>query len=139
MFVIWKRPDGFHGAKPEDFKVVELSNNSRLWLHKTEKKWYPFQVSGGWQDEDQTTRLNGLANLIGTPSANWTEYLVNDFHASLRDNPIDYYEDLESWLFHISRNLKGDKWEQDFMEQAMQEIQRGIEQAKPGFTNAVSN
>ena len=27
MHVIWKRPDGFHGADPSDFMVVNLGNH----------------------------------------------------------------------------------------------------------------
>lgn len=139
MFVIWRRPDGFHGAKPQDFKVVTLTNNSKLWLHATDSKWFPFQVSGGWQDEDQTTRLNGLANLISSPLPDWVEHIVSDFHNAQKDDPKAYFEEMESWLFHISKNLKGDKWEQDFMEQVMQEIQRHLEASKSLFIQAVSN
>ena len=45
MHIIWKRPDGFQNSIPDDFERVQLSNGSQLWLHKTEKDWYPFHAS----------------------------------------------------------------------------------------------
>jgi elongation factor P hydroxylase len=63
MFVVWKRPDGYHDATPSDFQIVEAGANARIWLHKSDREWYPFRISGGWQESDATRRLNGLVNL----------------------------------------------------------------------------
>ncbi|MEZ4741934.1 MAG: hypothetical protein R3B45_05725 [Bdellovibrionota bacterium] len=50
MHVVWKRPDGYHGASPSDYRVVEINESSNLWLHKRDTDWFPFRVSGGWKD-----------------------------------------------------------------------------------------
>ena len=49
--VIWKRPDGFHGANPSDFMVVDIGSESRLWLHKSDFENFPFRISGSWSGE----------------------------------------------------------------------------------------
>ncbi len=140
MFVIWRRPDGFQGARPEDFKVVELRSKSFLWLHKNERHWFPFQVSGGWQDEDQTKRINGLVNLIGKSPQQWLDYLVGYYHDAIaEDDPSAFLEELDTWLNSILNNLKGDKWEQDIIEQAVSEVIANVEQVKNDFLGSVSN
>ena len=69
--VIWKRPDGFHGAAPEDFVVVDIGGESRLWLHKTDHDNFPFRVSGTWQGEDLSKKVNKLVNLISKQKKEW--------------------------------------------------------------------
>ena len=50
MHLVWKRPDGYHGATPSDFNEADLGENVRLWLHKSDKDQYPFQIAGGWEE-----------------------------------------------------------------------------------------
>ena len=64
MHLIWKRPDGFHGASPTDFRVVDLGGRSRLWLHKVDRDQYPFRIAGGWEEKDGSVLLNNLIELI---------------------------------------------------------------------------
>ena len=73
MHIIWKRPDGFLEALPEDFRRVTLSSGARLWLHQSDVEWYPFQVSGDWAGQEQTTKLNALVNLIDANEALWNQ------------------------------------------------------------------
>ena len=115
MKVIWKRPDGFHEASPSDYSIVEVSQNSRIWLHKRDQENYPFRVSGGWQDEDATQRLNRYVNLLGKPSKEWVRYLTELFDHSDMDNPQSFLTKEEAWFDELAQNLKGDTWEMQIM------------------------
>lgn len=119
MKVIWKRPDGFHNASPEDYKVVTLKSGANVWLHKTNTEWYPFRVSGDWSKEEGTTKLNKLINLLGEPSASWSEHLLEMYFDSESDNPKQYASELLKWLNKVKDHLKGDTWELDIMEQVV--------------------
>lgn len=129
MHIIWKRPDGFQNAQPDDFHRVPLSNGAQLWLHKSEVDWYPFQVSGDWAGQEQTARLNRLVNLLGSPDAEWKQFL-NSYH----DNDLGATADskatcksLRAWLDDMAANLKGNTWEVEIMRCALSDIQKKLE------------
>src|SRR5687768_6037585 len=119
MHVVWRRPDGFHGAAPQDFRVLELGGHSRIWLHKSDTEWFPFRISGGWQDDDATKKLNTLVNLLNKPSAEWLSHLIRIFHNSMADDPQTFMTDLETWLGSLKDTIKADKWEAEIMVQAI--------------------
>ena len=135
MKVIWKRPDGFHEASPKDFTVVEIANKSKLWLHRLDQENYPFRVSGGWQDENSTVKLNRLVNLLSCDYDRWLQYLSRDFHDSKVDTIETYCSNLTSWLQELSNNLKGDTWETDIMTQTFDEIHKTINALKDRLKN----
>lgn len=135
MKVIWKRPDGFHGAKPSDYYVVQVANNANIWLHKSDSDNFPFRISGGWQDEEATSKLNQLVNLLGKPEDAWLSYLVNDFHHSHAENGDLYLQNLDKWLAQLLGNLKGDNWEIIIMQEVLQEIGRHLATIAPKFAN----
>jgi hypothetical protein len=133
MHVVWKRPDGFHGASPADFKVVELPGHSRIWLHKSDTEWFPFRISGGWQDEDATKKLNTLVNLIGRPSADWLRLLEDQNAHSRAVDAAAFYKETAIWLSELKNNLKGDTWEIEIMSEAISEVERGLQGCKQDF------
>ncbi|MEY4632146.1 MAG: hypothetical protein RIQ81_2266 [Pseudomonadota bacterium] len=122
MFVVWKRPDGYHDATPGDFRVAEAGTTARIWLHKTDRQWYPFRISGGWQESDATQRLNGLVNLLGEPEKVWTEFLTKAFNNSMTDDPRAFVTEQRAWLEDLKNHLKGDTWEIEIMGQVIGEV-----------------
>lgn len=133
MHVVWKRPDGFHGAEPSDFKIVEVGGKSRLWLHKKDHVWYPFRIAGGWQEQEATQRLNGFVNLIGKPMSHWVKQLIHEFDHSMTDDPKVFYSETEAWLKSLKDVLKGDTWEVEIMANAIDEIELRLADSKSGF------
>jgi len=132
--VIWKRPDGFHGASPSDYTVVDISSHSRIWLHKTDQDNFPFRVSGGWQDEKATRKLNRLINLLRKPNKEWTEHLKDLFDDSRMDDGTNFLKTINDWLSEVKSSLKGDTWEVEIMSAAIEEVQRRVESLDSGFT-----
>ncbi len=126
MKVIWKRPDGFHGAKPSDYYVVQVANNANIWLHRSDRDNFPFRISGGWQDEEATCKLNRLVNLLGRTQAEWLEYLRQDFHHSRAESAEAYSQALNAWLTSLQSNLKGDHWEIIIMEEVLQDLRQQL-------------
>jgi len=133
MNVIWKRPDGFHGSSPEDYTVVQVANNAKIWLHKKDRINFPFRVSGGWQDEDATKKLNSLVNLINRPSVEWNRHLLDEFYESQVEGGEKFLQDLTSWLGDLRQNLKGDHWETAIMKEVLSEISHQIDSLKTSF------
>lgn len=139
MNVVWKRPDGFHGASPSDFHIVELAGHSRLWLHKTDKDMFPFRVAGGWEEDQATRRLNNLINLINQPSGDWVKHLVKAYGHSTTDSPQVYFDELVSWISTLSQHLKGDKWETEIMEHALSMVAQKITDIKADFLKTAAS
>ena len=135
MKVIWKRPDGFHGAKPSDYYVVQVANNVNIWLHKSDSKNFPFRVSGGWQDEESTRKLNQLVNLLGKPEKEWLSHLLNDYHHSQAESSDAYLQHLETWIELLQGNLKGDNWEMIIMQEVLQELRSTLMGLSRQFTH----
>lgn len=133
MHVIWKRPDGFHGAEPHDFFTVELSNHSKLWLHRSDRQWYPFRVSGGWQDSEATKKLNLLVNLLQKHRPEWIDALLHIYNNTFNEEPKTFIDEMQSWLAELLKHLKGDTWEQDIMSQAIQQVCDTITQLQQDF------
>jgi hypothetical protein len=115
MQVIWKRPDGFQNASPEDFVRVELSNGAHLWLHRHERDWYPFQVSGDWSGQTDTKRLNRLVNMIEADTSSWELFLEHAFDDSLEVQKnlslITIAQENLEWLKTFEKSIKGHTWE----------------------------
>jgi len=137
MKVIWKRPDGFHEAVPSDYIVVEVSENSRIWLHKRDQENYPFRVSGGWQDEDASQKLNRLVNLIPKSSREWVSYLTELFNHSTTDSPQNFLKREQEWLEELGRNLKGDTWEVEIMTETLKKLKKMLDQISEEFLHAL--
>jgi len=119
MHLIWKRPDGFHGAAPTDFLVVELGGHSRLWLHRTDKDQYPFRIAGGWEENEGTVRLNNLVNLLPQGDSDWLSYLNRSYDHSMKDDRKDFFDELRRWLEELPQHVKGDTWETEILHQAL--------------------
>ena len=126
MNVIWKRPDGFHNASPSDYVTVDITSNAKIWLHKRDQENFPFRISGDWQEEESTIKLNRLVNLLSKPTQNWLEWLQSDFHHSKTDNLELYLNALTSWLTRFEDHLKGDAWEVDIMQSTLVEIKKKL-------------
>lgn len=119
MHVVWKRPDGYLGASPSDYNVIELEGHSRLWLHRSDRDGYPFRVSGGWEEEDASIKLNNLVNLLGAGDDEWMKHLSDVYGHSLKDSPEEFFSGLEDWLVNLLSHLKGDSWEVDILNRAI--------------------
>lgn len=126
MKVVWKRPDGFLESVPNDFTVLEMPSKSKLWLHKRDHKNFPFRISGGWQDEESTRKLNTLVNLLAKPMESWQEWLEQDFFNSKLEKSDLHKDSLKGWLKTVKENLKGDTWELEIMGEALEEIHKQI-------------
>lgn len=138
MHVIWRRPDGFHGASPSDYSVVELGGHSRLWLHKADKDEYPFRVSGGWEENEATKRLNNYANLLPLSKRYWVEHLQTTFNHSMKSDPKEFFEETLEWLKELKSHLKGDTWEVEILTQAIDVTQQKLLEAKSDFVKGSS-
>ena len=133
MHVIWKRPDGFHGATPSDFFVIELDGHSRLWLHKTDKEQYPFRISGGWEERGTTKRLNGFINLLPETKEKWLAYLTAEFGHAPMDSAEEYLDGIHSWLADLKQHLKGDTWELEIMNRALECTEKSLAGCRDDF------
>jgi len=129
MKVVWKRPDGFHGASPTDFKVVELDGHSKIWLHKSNHDWFPFRIAGDWGEEEATQKLNRLVNLLDAEKSQWVNYLAETYANSSAEQPKTFINDTLNWLSVLKTNLKGDTWEIDIMTKALSLVEEKIIQA----------
>lgn len=137
-YVVWKRPDGFHGATPADFHVVEIGGVSRIWLHHFDKDNFPFRIAGGWQETEATHRLNNLVNLLNRPTVEWIGFLQRTFDNSRFDEPVAFVEDLSDWLHGLEKMLKGDTWETEIMSNALIEVGKQILRVKAEFLKKVA-
>ena len=138
MHVIWKRPDGFHGADPADFVVVNLGNRSKLWLHKRDHSWFPFRIAGGWQESEATQRLNNLINLLPKDNATWVQMLAKTFNDTMGDEPERFIDELTRWIVDLRNHLKGDTWELDIMSHALSEVGERLQAVREPFLGAVN-
>ena len=136
MHLIWKRPDGYHGAQPSDFSVLELDGHSRLWLHKEDRDHYPLQISGGWAERESSIRLNNLINLIPFGRDAWVEYLGRQYDHSMTEDPADFYEEIYTWLEGLVTHVKGDTWETEILKQALTVAKTRLADVKKDFISA---
>jgi hypothetical protein len=132
MHVVWKRPDGFHGAEPTDYVSISVGN-TKLWLHKGDPNWYPFRIAGGWQESEATKRLNNLVNRLNADDEAWVTYLVKAFEDSMVDSSERYYKDLELWLTDLQGHLKGDTWEVEIMAQTLKTVSEKVGNLRQQF------
>lgn len=132
MHVIWKRPDGFHGAEPKDFRVIDIGH-SKLWLHRQDRDQFPFRIAGGWEADDATKRLNNLTNLLGDPEKDLLKYLVKVFHNSVKDDAESFFKETVAWLRELKTDLKGDHWEKEILERSIDSILKRVEGVHKDF------
>lgn len=136
MHVIWKRPDGYLGASPEDFLVVELDGHSRIWLHKRDKEQYPFRVSGGWEEDEASRRLNHLVNLLALRPADRVEDLKGHYSDSMEDDPARYMDETLKWLKGLISRVSGDNWEMVILRQALEVTASKLSEIRSEFIRA---
>jgi len=122
MNLIWKRPDGYHGATPSDFTTISIDGHSKLWVHKTDHDTFPFRISGGWEEEEQSKKLNNLVNLIGKPDTEWVLYLSKIYADNLDDDPKQFSANIITWLDELSSLIKGGNWEIEIIKKAIEGI-----------------
>ncbi len=139
MNVIWKRPDGFHGASPQDFLVVDVGNQSRLWLHKSDHKNFPFRISGGWKEAEASQQLNNLVNLLPKNSKDWVDHLLVKYNDSMADDAKVFLDDLKNWTSGLKNHLKGDTWEVDIMRNALNVLVEKLDESRESFLKRASH
>jgi hypothetical protein len=139
MHVVWKRPDGFHGADPADFIIVNVGTRAKIWLHKRDHSWFPFRIAGGWQESEATKRLNNLVNLLHhDDDQSWVDALVKIYNDTMGDEPERFIDDLGRWVNDLRNHLKGDTWELDIMGQALQEVASRLTGIRAAFLKAAA-
>jgi len=130
MHVIWKRPDGFQNAMPQDFRRVDLSNGTHLWLHCHDSDWYPFQVSGDWSGQEDTKKLNHLVNLLDASDDAWVSHLekIRDQDFSHQNNPSNgqIARELLVWLRAIEEGVRGNTWEIEIIRCALSDVREKL-------------
>ena len=136
MHVVWKRPDGFHGAAPTDYEVFNLGGHSKLWLHRSDHSHYPFRIAGGWQESEATKRLNNLVNLLPKKDPDWLSTLQSLFNDTMADDAGKFIDDLIGWIIDLKQHLKGDTWELEIMTQAVEEVAERLKDVRPAFLKA---
>lgn len=133
MHVVWKRPDGFHGAEPNDFVSADVGGRSKIWLHKSDNKHFPFRVSGGWQESEATARLNNLINLVEKDDQTWVDSLLMIYNDSMKDEPEKFMREMVTWLGDLRNHLKGDTWEVDIMDQVLMTVAERLKAVSATF------
>lgn len=133
MHVVWKRPDGLYGADPSDFSVVNIGNHSRIWLHRRDHANFPFRISGGWQEEEATIRLNNLVNLLDKPDKEWLDCLMKIFNDHMQDDSSKFINELCRWIDDLRLHLKGDTWELEIMQETFSEVGNKLKSVKESF------
>ncbi len=137
MHVIWKRPDGFHGADPADFMVVTVGTRANIWLHRRDNLNFPFRIAGDWKAAEATERLNLLVNLLSKDEGEWTAALLKLFNDTLGDDPARFIDDLGRWVLDLRTHLKGDTWELDIMNHTLTEVGNNLSKVRAAFLAAV--
>ena len=130
--VIWKRPDGFQNACPEDFRRIGLSNGAQLWLHRHEVDWYPFQVSGDWSGEQDTKKLNRLINMLDATKTAWKsviEHMCDDELDEASGRSLSEVAKTNVlWLQNMQNMVRGDSWEIEIIRCALGDIIQKLNQ-----------
>ena len=139
MHVVWKRPDGFHGADPGDFEVISVGGHSKLWLHRKDHSHFPFRIAGGWQEAEATTRLNNLVNLLNRPDAEWVKTLQKFFNDTMADDAGKFVDETIGWVIDLKQHLKGDTWELEIMSEAVSQIAERLKLVRRDFIAVAHN
>ena len=126
MHIIWKRPDGFQNALPNDFRRIQLSSGAQLWLHLKETDWYPFQVNGDWSQEEDTKKLNKLINLLDTPDKSWSNFLEKQIENKIgpKGEMTNAFvaEEFHQWIVELQQKVKGTTWELEIVKCALLDV-----------------
>ncbi len=137
MHVIWKRPDGFIGAKPSDYYVFAIGDTCNIWLHRTNNDWYPLQISGGWSEADMTQKINNLVNLLPKSDSEFISFLEKMYNDSPPESLDAFYEGLDSWFKDLKMALKGDKWEQEILQLVIDELEGRVKSLRDPLGNKI--
>jgi hypothetical protein len=135
MNLIWKRPDGYHGAVPSDFTIVRIGDHSNLWVHRHDRDTFPFRISGGWEEEAQTKRLNNFVNMLSQSDEEWVAFLNQSFDHSMKDQPKDFCQDLYRWMTELRSLVKGGHWEVEIISKTLESIHTRIEKVESIFVS----
>lgn len=139
MHVVWKRPDGFYGSYPEDFMVVTITPSINIWLHRQDKNRYPFRISGGWEEDIASCKLNNLVNLLVEEDNSWINYIKNIFNNSLNEDATAFVKELISWIEDLQKVLKGDNWEIEIMYQTLNAVINKLHNLTPMIIKSLEN
>lgn len=139
MHVVWKRPDGFFGASPEDFQIFRVADGCGLWLHRTDKETYPFRIAGGWQETKATQRLNRLVNLLQAEDEAVIDYLKESYDQSMSEDANGFWSEIDAWLNELSKHIKGDQWEIELVSLVLQTLIDRHHSIKVGFVTSAKD
>lgn len=128
MHLIWKRPDGFQNAEPQDFRRIALSNGTLLWLHKREVEWYPFQISGDWAGQEMTSRLNRLVNLLDAKDDQILRAIekIQDETPGEAADLVVTTKSLTHWVEGLKDKVKCNTWEVEIVQCALLDLQNRL-------------
>jgi hypothetical protein len=132
LHVIWRRPDGYHGAHPSDYRVLEIGD-CKLWLHKKDREQFPFKISGGWGEAESTGRLNNLINALDEDDAQFARVMERAFHKGMQDDPVTFIKDKLDWIASLEARLKGDTWETEIMASVLQLLRKKVADSSISF------
>ncbi|MDE3269258.1 MAG: hypothetical protein OYH77_03125 [Pseudomonadota bacterium] len=138
MHVTWRRPDGFHNSTPSDFRVLNVDDSTNIWVHRVECDYYPFQISGGWQEEEATRRLNQFVNLLVASDDAWLDYILKEYDNSLDSSGKDFYQGLIAWFGDLAIKIKGDKWEVEIVGKVIAAISVRLTTLQANFTRRIN-
>ena len=113
--------------------MLDVSEETKLWLHRTDKTNFPFRISGGWQDEESTHKLNVMVNLLATSSDEWISFLAEQFNDSNTESPKEFIDNKIKWLERMLEHLKGDTWEVEIMKETISQVKKQVEEQKSKF------
>jgi NDP-sugar pyrophosphorylase family protein len=133
MHLIWKRPDGFVNSQPSDFKTINLGGKYNFWLHKTEQDYYPFQISGDWQEADLTKKLNRLTNLLNSSAEKYATFLSRWYQDTLPEDASSFVDKIQEWIIELRKNIKGENWEKEIVDQTLIELSVQINSSRDLF------
>lgn len=133
MNLVWKRPDGFIGATPDDFLAYPIEDQCSLWLHKRDHDTYPFRLSGGWQETEASSRLNRLVNLLPRPDGDLVDHLLASFHRSMSEDAKAYWQEQDQWLSDLVGYIKGDHWEIELVKLILNKLRKRHARVRDAF------
>jgi hypothetical protein len=68
----------------------------------------------------------------------WVEYLSNSYSHSMKDNPLEYFDSIVNWLTSLKSHIKGDTWEVEIIERAIDCTLRRLQEAKDAFLRRIN-
>ena len=134
MNVIWKRPDGFIGSVPSDFRVLNINDQCSIWIHKEDVESFPFRLAGGWKHSDDSKKINQLVNALDKEDGSFEGLLKHFFdHSISSDKPGEYLDKTIEWLNELKNLAKGSTWEIEIMTNVFDALIHKIEKNRGVF------